>query len=168
MFNQKLKQSLASYRSEIQRYQARAAAVSASTAMIEFLPDGTIVTANDNFLSLVGYRLEDIQGKHHRIFCTPEYANSHEYKAFWRSLAAGEHASGRFLRLGRDGKNLWLGASYNPIRNEEGKVVSVLKLAADVTEIVEIENEQQSMINAIDRSMAVIEFTTDGDRKSVV
>ncbi|QYK05948.1 PAS domain-containing methyl-accepting chemotaxis protein [Shewanella zhangzhouensis] len=163
MFNKKLKQSLASYRSEIQRYQARAAAVSASTAMIEFLPDGTIVTANENFLSLVGYRLEDIQGKHHRIFCTPEYANSHEYKAFWRSLAVGEHASGRFLRVGRDGKNLWLGASYNPIRNEEGKVVSVLKLAADVTDVVEIENEQQSMINAIDRSMAVIEFTTDGE-----
>lgn len=103
-------------------------------AVIEFELDGTIIKANENFLATVGYSLSEIQGKHHRIFATPEYAASPEYQAFWAKLNRGEFEAGEFKRIGKGGKEVWIQASYNPIFNEEGKPFKVVKYATDITE----------------------------------
>lgn len=110
------------------------AALHRSSAVIEFKLDGTIITANDNFLQGMGYTLEQIEGQHHRIFCTEQEANSEEYKHFWRDLAEGKLASGRFKRIDSRGNEVWLEASYNPIRNEDGNLYKVVKFATVITE----------------------------------
>lgn len=104
-------------------------------AVIEFHPDGTIITANDNFLNTVGYSLEEIQGKHHSMFVEPDYANSAEYKQFWEKLANGEYDSGQYRRIGKGGKEIWINASYNPIFDTSGNVFKVVKYATDGTEL---------------------------------
>ncbi len=112
------------------------AAVDNSFAAIEFTPDGTILTANQNFLRAVGYSdVDEIVGQHHRIFCDPEYANSAEYSAFWADLANGQTNTGEFERITKSGKKVWLNASYTPVRDTQGKVVKVIKIAADVTAV---------------------------------
>ncbi|WP_230389596.1 methyl-accepting chemotaxis protein [Vibrio nitrifigilis] len=111
-----------------------------STAVIEFSLDGTILTANDNFLNGVHYKLSDIKGKHHRIFCTSEEANSNEYAKFWEKLGRGEYVSGRFKRVDRNGNIVWLEASYNPIHDEHGRLYKVVKYATVITD--EINKEQ--------------------------
>lgn len=163
MFNKALKQALEAARQQLQAALARKAAVDRSTAMIEFKPDGTIIGANDNFLTTVGYRLEEIQGQHHRLFCFPDYQASAEYRRFWQRLAAGEYIRDRFLRRNKQGQEVWLEASYNPILGADGRVESVLKLATDITALVAREQEQESMIDAIGRSMAVIAFNLKGE-----
>jgi len=163
MFNKALKQALEAARQQLQASLARKAAVDRSTAMIEFKPDGTIITANDNFLATVGYRLEEIQGQHHRLFCFPDYQASAEYQRFWQRLAAGECISDRFLRRNKQGEEVWLEASYNPILGADDRVASVLKLATNITALVAREQEQNSMIDAIGRSMAVIAFNLKGE-----
>lgn len=110
------------------------AALHRSSAVIEFNLDGTIITANDNFLKGMGYTLEQIEGKHHRMFCTEQEANSEEYKHFWRDLAEGKLESGRFKRIDSRGNEVWLEASYNPIRNEDGNLYKVVKFATVITE----------------------------------
>ncbi|APD88831.1 chemotaxis protein [Alteromonas mediterranea] len=110
------------------------AALHRSSAVIEFKLDGTIITANENFLKGTGYTLEQVQGKHHRIFCTEEEANSEEYKQFWRGLAKGQLESGRYKRIDSAGNEVWLEASYNPIRNEDGELYKVVKFATVITE----------------------------------
>ena len=110
------------------------AALHRSSAVIEFNLDGTIITANENFLKGMGYTIEQIEGKHHRVFCTEEEANSEEYKHFWRDLAAGKLESGRFKRIDSRGNEVWLEASYNPIRNEDGNLYKVVKFATVITE----------------------------------
>lgn len=163
MFNKALKQALEAARQQLQAALARKAAVDRSTAMIEFKPDGTIIGANDNFLTTVGYRLEEIQGQHHRLFCFPDYQASAEYRRFWQRLAAGEYIRDRFLRRNKQGQEVWLEASYNPILGADGRVESVLKLATDITALVAREQEKESMIDAIGRSMAVIAFNLKGE-----
>ncbi|MBP9655524.1 MAG: PAS domain S-box protein, partial [Rhodocyclaceae bacterium] len=163
MFNKALKQALEAGRQQLQAALARKAAVDRSSAMIEFKPDGTIIGANDNFLTTVGYRLEEIQGQHHRLFCFPDYQASAEYRRFWQRLAAGEYIRDRFLRRNKQGQEVWLEASYNPILGADGRVESVLKLATDITALVAREQEQESMIDAIGRSMAVIAFNLKGE-----
>ena len=111
-------------------------AISRSQAMIEFKPDGTILFANENFLGAVGYSLDEIVGKHHRMFCEADYARSAEYAQFWSKLAAGEFYSDEFKRIGKGGKVIHIQASYNPIFDAEGKVFKVVKFASDVTERV--------------------------------
>jgi methyl-accepting chemotaxis protein len=108
-------------------------AISRAQATIEFTPDGQILTANQNFLSAVGYKLEEIVGKHHTIFCDPDYVRSPDYKSFWASLRAGEFKSAEFTRLRKDGRKIYIQASYNPIFDEEGRVFKVVKFAIDVT-----------------------------------
>lgn len=110
-----------------------------SSAVIEFKLDGTIITANDNFLAGMGYSLEQIVGKHHRIFCKEEEAASADYKQFWKDLADGKITSGRFERVDSHGNSVWLEASYNPIRNEEGVAYKVAKFATVITEQMERE-----------------------------
>jgi len=108
-------------------------AISRSQAVIEFTPAGDIITANENFCHTLGYGLQDIQGRHHRMFCEPAYAASDAYRDFWRRLASGEFISDEFVRFGKDGKEVWIQAAYNPILDDSGAVVKVVKFATDVT-----------------------------------
>jgi methyl-accepting chemotaxis protein len=110
-------------------------AISKVQAVIEFNLDGTIVTANENFLSVVGYSLEEIQGKHHRMFVESEYGNSTEYKEFWQKLNNGEFVSGQFKRINKKGEEVWINASYNPVFDQNGKLYKVVKFATDGTEL---------------------------------
>lgn len=112
------------------------AAISRAQAMIEFELDGTIITANENFLKTLGYSLSEIKGKHHRMFCEAAYTKSADYAEFWRTLGAGEFASGEYLRLGKGGKHVHIQASYNPIFDADGKVFKIVKFANDVTQRV--------------------------------
>ena len=111
----------------------RVKALSRAQAMIEFTPDGTIVDVNENFLHLMGYRREDIIGRHHRIFAKPEFANSVEYADFWRQLGSGAAFTGEFERVTRAGKNVWINGSYVPLLDSDGRVAGVLKMATDIT-----------------------------------
>ena len=116
------------------RFEAQLAAVSRSQAVIEFDPDGTIVSANENFLDAMGYQLDEIKGKHHRIFVDRDYASSPEYSEFWRKLGNGEFFASEFKRLTKNGSDIWIQASYNPIFDPSGKVAGIIKSATDVTE----------------------------------
>ena len=131
-------------------------------AVIQFRLDGTIETANENFLNAVGYRLEEIRGKHHSMFCPREYAASQEYRDFWRKLNSGEFHAGEFKRLTKDGREIWINASYNPILDEQGNVAGVVKFATDVTAAKLKGAENEGSIKAISRAQAVIEFNLDG------
>lgn len=162
MFNTKLKQECEQQVKKMAEQQAVLAAIDRSSAVIEFTPDGVIQTANPNFLNTVGYTLAEIQGKHHRIFCESDYANSAEYREFWGRLNRGEFVAGLFRRINHNGETLWLEASYNPIFDASGKLIKVVKFAADVTDKVMIGKESKARMDAINRSMAVIEFNMDG------
>lgn len=131
-------------------------------AVIEFNLDGTIITANDNFLNGLGYSLNEIQGKHHRMFCDPAYAATPEYAAFWQKLARGEYDSGEYRRLGKGGKEIWINASYNPIFDANGKPYKVVKFATDVTANKLRNAEFEGKITAISKAQAIIEFNMDG------
>ena len=109
-------------------------AVSRSQAVIEFTPTGEILTANENFCGALGYQLSEIQGKHHRMFCDPAYAQTEEYRQFWEGLGRGQFTANEFLRFGKGGKEIWIQAAYNPIVDGKGKVFKVVKIATDVTE----------------------------------
>ena len=113
--------------------------------VIEFTPDGYILNANANLLSTVGYALDEIQGKHHRIFCERDYAASQAYRDFWTHLNAGEFMSGQFKRLDKQGRTLWLEASYNPVFDAEGRLYKVVKFATNITDRVTRENESTRM-----------------------
>jgi methyl-accepting chemotaxis protein len=131
-------------------------------AIIEFNLDGTVVSANENFLNIFGYRQDEVVGKHHRIFCEPAYAESEEYAEFWRKLGRGEYHAAEFKRLGKGGKEIWLRASYNPVLDKQGQPVRVVKFATDVTDAKLQTAEFEGKAEAINRSQAVIEFELDG------
>ncbi|MBO3759228.1 methyl-accepting chemotaxis protein [Ciceribacter sp. L1K22] len=114
-------------------YAAQIAAISRSQAIIEFSVDGTIMGANDNFTSLMGYTLPELIGQHHSIFVDRTFANSEDYKAFWTALREGRYQSSEFKRVTKSGKEVIISASYNPILDLHGKVVKVVKFATDVT-----------------------------------
>ncbi len=118
---------------EIKGFEAQAEAISKTQAVIEFNMDGSIITANDNFLEATGYTLEEIKGKYHRIFVRDEEAKSADYKRFWEQLNRGEYNSGEYLRLTKTGDEIWLQASYNPVLDGSGKPFKVVKFASDVT-----------------------------------
>ena len=163
MFNSHLKQTLAHCQLQLADASATLAALDRSMALIEFQPDGTILNANSNFLSLMGYTLAEVRGQHHRLFCEPGQSSSREYSEFWRRLASGEFVSERFLRRDKQGREIWLEGSYNPVLSASGRVEKVLKIAADISAEVRKEQEQNSLINAINRSMAMIEFNLQGE-----
>jgi len=112
---------------------AKLAALDKSQATIEFKMDGTIVTANANFLNAMGYTLEEIKGKHHSIFVEPAYKDSAEYREFWASLNRGEYQAAQYKRIGKGGKEIWIEASYNPIMDLNGRPWKVVKFATDLT-----------------------------------
>ncbi|MDD1522070.1 MULTISPECIES: methyl-accepting chemotaxis protein [Bradyrhizobium] len=142
--------------------QARLDAIGRSQAMIEFKLDGTIVTANKNFLDALGYRLEEIQGKHHSMFVPADQRDSAEYKAFWAALNRGEYQAREFKRIAKDGHEVWIEASYNPVLDGDGKAVMVAKIATDITEKKIRSMTDASKIAASSRAQAVIEFKLDG------
>ncbi|MEO8490211.1 PAS domain-containing methyl-accepting chemotaxis protein [Pseudomonas sp.] len=137
-------------------------AIERSMAVIEFDLQGSVLRANDNFLKTMGYRAEQIVGQPHRIFCTPAFARSAEYNQLWTQLRNGQFQSGTFERVAGNGQSVWLEASYNPVRNEAGQVIKVVKYAMDVTPRLQAESEANAKLGAIDRAMAVIEFNLDG------
>jgi methyl-accepting chemotaxis protein len=142
--------------------EAQAAAISKSQAVIEFEMDGTIITANQNFLDALGYRLEEIKGRHHSMFVAPEARDSAEYRKFWADLNRGEFQSGEYKRAGNGGREVWIQASYNPILDRSGKPCRVIKFASDVTAKKMRSMEDAGKIAAIGRAQAVIEFNLDG------
>jgi len=127
---------------EVTKYEALTNAIDKSQGTIEFNMDGTIITSNDNFLNALGYSLDEIKGKHHRMFCEESYANSSDYKEFWEKLNRGEFNSGEYLRIGKNGREVYIQATYNPILGLNGKVMKVLKIATDVTEQKRLELER--------------------------
>lgn len=138
------------------------AAISKAQAVIEFELDGTILDANQNFLDTLGYRLDEVKGKHHRMFVEPEYAKSSAYKEFWAKLNRGEYESAEYKRLGKGGKEVWIQASYNPILDLSGRPFKVVKYATDVTAQKLAAADAAGQIAAISKSQAVIEFNLDG------
>ena len=145
------------------RSAAILSALDRSQAIIEFELDGTIITANENFLKTLGYSLAEIRGKHHSMFVDPAYAASAEYKEFWARLARGEFQQAQFRRVAKGGREVWIEASYNPIVNRSGKPVKVVKLATDITATKNAAIAQDGQIVALNRSQAVIEFDLDGN-----
>ncbi|HEV7323294.1 MAG TPA: PAS domain-containing methyl-accepting chemotaxis protein [Ensifer sp.] len=137
-------------------------AMSKSQAIIEFKPDGTIITANDNFCRTVGYQLSEIVGQHHRMFVEQAEAASPEYREFWAKLARGEFDRRQYKRVGKGGKEIWIEASYNPVFRG-GKPYKVVKFATDITERQLRRAEDKGKLNAISRVQAVIEFTPMGE-----
>ena len=125
----------------------RLVAMDENYAIISFEPNGTIIHANDNFLSVLGYRLDEVSGKHHRIFCKSEYTSSTAYTKFWDDLAKGIAQVDEFERIRKDGSSVWIQASYSPVKNSSGKVTRVVKFAQDITEAKIVTSAVQKAIN---------------------
>lgn len=142
--------------------QALVRALQRSQAIVEFTPAGVILSANDNFLKIMDCQLSDIAGKHHQIFCDADYACSDDYKAFWDKLGSGEFIDGEFKRLTGTGRNVWLRANYNPIIDDQGQVIKIVKVAMDVTSVRLAEAERKGLFEALSRSQALIEFDDQG------
>lgn len=138
------------------------ASLDRSQAIIEFKLDGTIVDANDNFLSALGYTKAEVVGKHHSMFVDKAEVAQPEYKAFWADLNSGEFKSTEFRRFTKDGSEIWIQASYNPLFNSSGKPYGVIKFASDITASKLKSADHEGQIDAISRSQAVISFNLDG------
>lgn len=143
--------------------QAINTAINRVQAVIEFELDGTILHANDNFLNVVGYTLDEVQGKHHAMFCDPEYVKTPQYREFWAKLARGEFDQGEYKRIARDGHEVWISASYNPIFDADGKPYKVIKFATDVTRTKMRNAEYEGKVSAIGKAQAVVEFDVNGN-----
>jgi len=137
-------------------------AIGKSLAVVSFDLDGTIIDANANFLAVMGYTLEEIKGRHHAIFVDPATRESEEYRKFWADLARGEFRASQFRRFGKDGREVWIEASYNPILDMNGKPFKVVKYATDISAIKRRNADYEGQIAAINKSQAVIEFDLDG------
>ena len=147
---------------ELQDAQYILRSLGRSQAIIEFQLDGTIINANQNFLALMGYSLPEIQGKHHSIFVERSYAENADYQEFWAQLNRGEFSQSQFKRLAKDGSEVWIEASYNPVRDAVGKVYKVVKVATDITRKMRDYSELKGKVDAIGKSQGVIEFNLDG------
>ncbi len=144
-------------------FAGQIAAIGKSQAVIEFNMDGTIITANDNFLNaLGGYSLNEVKGKHHKMFVEDSYGRSPAYTEFWARLNRGEFIADEFKRTGKGGKEVWIRASYNPILDLSGRPFKVVKFATDVTEQKLKNADYEGQLAAIGKSNAVIEFNMDG------
>ncbi|MDP3270482.1 MULTISPECIES: methyl-accepting chemotaxis protein [Limnobacter] len=137
-------------------------ALAKSQACIEFDLNGNVLYANENFLNVFGYSEEDVLGKHHSLFCTASTAESDEYRLFWSKLREGEFQSGEFLRLDSQGQEVYIQASYNPVRDDDGNLISVIKIASNISDAKSKSLENEGKVAAIDKTQAVIEFDTAG------
>lgn len=162
MFFNKSKQLLDT-ENKLSELQWQLDSINRNVAEIRFRPDGSVIYASNIFLEMLGYKLEEIAGQHHRIFCEKNYASTADYSRFWQKLADGHPQSGLFRRLRKDGNLILIEATYIPVQNQDGKVIEIIKIGSDVTQR---ENELLSLRAvhaAISRSMAEIEFTPNGD-----
>ena len=162
MFHQKLKTEIWHQAEQLAQYRDYLNAIKRSVAVIEFTPDGHIITANQQFLDVVNYRLDEIEGQHHRIFCVPGYSETTEYRDFWQQLNRGISQSRTFVRQGKHGNKICLEATYFPVMHQN-HIVKVVKIASDVTEKTRQLNEQEAVIKALHKSQAIIEFTPTGE-----
>ena len=162
MFNSKLKAELQQCQDQLLEQQGFFDAVHGSVATITFTPDGTVLAANDLFLNVVGFSAPEVIGQHHRIFCDKLYAQSSDYQQFWTDLKQGRSRTGVFQRFNKRGEAIWLEATYFPVKLR-GVVTKVIKIAADITEHHLQLLSQQAVVTALDRSLAVIEFTPGGE-----
>ncbi|ESE39646.1 methyl-accepting chemotaxis sensory transducer with pas pac sensor [Shewanella decolorationis S12] len=161
MFNSSLRKSLELSETKRREAQATIDSIKDCIATIEFSPEGLIIDANSIFLKEIGYSLQEIVGKHHRLFCSPELANSPSYQQFWTSLKSGQPKEGNFQRFRKDGEEVWLRATYFPIKMD-GKVIKIMKIASDITQDKHKLDDQAAIFTALDRAQAVIEFKPDG------
>ncbi len=138
-------------------------AIQGNIAFISFDPMGYVIEANDIFLDMLGYSGQELTGKHHRIFCNASLTNSIEYQNFWRDLSSGKGFSGTYERIKSDGKSIFLSASYFSVKDNENKTVKIIKIANDVTEMQLSLHAKNSVLDALDKSLAVIEFTPQGE-----
>ena len=138
------------------------AAIHKAQAVIEFDLEGHVLMANQNFLDTMGYELDEVLGQHHRMFVVPEDRESAEYLAFWDKLAQGAHDAGRYRRIRRDGGDVWLQASYNPIFDKHGRPFKVIKYAIDITKQQRRQADTEGQLEAISKVQAIIEFELDG------
>ena len=143
-------------------FEGKVKAISRAQSVAEFSLDGTVLHANDNFLQLMGYKLEEVRGKHHRIFCEHAGTNSEQYLSFWEKLSRGEFESGEYKRRNKEGQDIYIQATYNPIFDLDGRPVKIVKFAIDVTKSKTRNSEFESRVLAVDRGQAVIEFDLDG------
>ncbi|MFQ2202192.1 methyl-accepting chemotaxis protein [Aeromonas hydrophila] len=162
MFNNKLKAQLQACQAQLAESQGFVEAVKEGIATIMFTPDGEILEANQPFLNLMGYSAMELQEQHHRMFCSPELARSADYQQFWAQLKQGRVKSGIFSRLNKRGEVVWLEASYFPVKSQ-GRVTQVIKIASDVTAKHQQLLRQEAVTKALERSLAMIEFTPNGD-----
>ena len=160
--SRKLKDQLTETQQALEPLQHVFEALKSTMAVIEFTSDGTVINANPNFCTAVGYPAEEVLGGSHRMFCDPDYTASPEYGQFWARLRQGESFSGRFKRLRKGGQPLWLEATYFPVSDASGRVTRVIKIAADVTAQVNDAEHDKGLVQSLDRSMAVIEFDLTG------
>ena len=159
----KLATDITAQRAQQADFEGKIAAIHRVQAVIEFDLTGRILDANTNFLDTFGYGLEEVVGQHHRMFCQPEFAASSEYADLWARLGRGEFFAGRYRRLSKEGKEIWLQASYNPILDVTGKPYKVVKFAVDITHDMTSAAETKGKIDAISLSQAVIEFDMQGN-----
>lgn len=139
------------------------AALDRAQAIVSFDLEGRVLHANQNFLDTFGYRADEVVGQHHRMFCDPAYTRSPEYLTFWERLIQGEFNAGEFRRIGRQGQDIWIQASYNPVIGSDGRVQKIVKFASDITERRLQSAEAAGKLEAISRSQAVIEFDLQGN-----
>ncbi len=142
--------------------KAKLQAIQNNFAVISFKADGTILHANENFLNAMGYNLNEIVGKHHKIFCESNFVNSNKYKEFWQKLERGETQTSEFKRIKKDGEYIFIQASYTPIKDKTGKVYKIIKFAQDITKRKLQNLDYLGQIEAIGKSQAVIEFDMKG------
>ncbi|WP_279360345.1 methyl-accepting chemotaxis protein [Methylobacterium indicum] len=143
-------------------FAGKLTALDRSQGIIEFDLDGTVTTANENFLAVLGYEAEEVRGKHHGMFVEASERNSEAYRAFWEALRRGEHQVAEFKRIGKDGREVWIRASYNPVRDNAGRIVKIVKLATDITAQKRLGADHEGKLRALDRSQGIIEFNLDG------
>ena len=143
-------------------FEGQLAAIGKAQAVIEFGLDGKVLTANNNFLTTMGYALEEIRGQHHNTFVDPTFRLSADYRLFWEKLGRGEYDSGQYKRIAKGGREIWLQASYNPIFDLSGKPFKVVKYAIDITDQKVATANFEGQLAAISKAQAVIEFAMDG------
>jgi methyl-accepting chemotaxis protein len=156
----KLKERTDRERNVAAENSSQLAAINRAQAVIEFEPDGRIITANDNFLRATGYTLEEIRGRHHRMLVDPAHAGSDEYRRFWDKLARGEYDAGQYKRSGKGGREVWLEATYNPVMNGDGKPYKVVKYATDVTAQLAATRQMQETVR---ETQEVVKAASAGD-----
>ena len=155
---------------ELENARGQLAAINRVQAVIEFSLDGTVLNANDNFLRLTGYSLDEVKGRHHSMFVESDYRNSDTYRKFWEVLARGDFEAGQYKRIGKGGKEVWIQASYNPILGQDGCPLKVVKYATDVTADMAVklkaDHELMRILGALETTTTNV-MIADTDRKII-